>query len=96
MHRIEKGPPQLLPALLALLFVLFAAVAPAAAEDNPAWEGEPTDPEGALSLAEHYEIDLSDHGLSGTVPRDDVDSWFVALLDLLRALGILAPEGGGS
>jgi len=96
MHRIEVGFPKLAPLFLALLFGLLAAVAPAVADDSTAWEGEPTDPEGALALAEDYEIDLSGHGLSDTVPRDDVDSWFADLLDLLRALGILAPEGSGS
>jgi hypothetical protein len=79
------------PRLLLVLFLGFALlVAPAAAEDGLMNEGEPTDPEGALVVLGALDIDLDDHGIA---PQPDAgekeyDSWYEALLNLLRSLGL--------
>lgn len=58
--------------------------------------GEPTDPEEALAVLTAAGADTE---FDTTVPEDqeEADSWFAALLDLLRQLGLLGdPEESGS
>jgi hypothetical protein len=55
--------------------------------------GEPTDPEGALVILEASEYDGD---FDTTIPHDEAEaaSWFEALLDLLRQLGLLGEVDG--
>jgi hypothetical protein len=58
--------------------------------------GEPTDPEEALSVLSAADVDTQ---FDTTIPEnaEEADSWFAALLDLLRQLGLLGdPEESGS
>lgn len=57
-------------------------------------EGEPTDPDEALDMLSHTDVNLDDFGLSETPPDDpnQAQTWFEQLLELLRNLGLL-PSG---
>jgi len=79
--------------VLAALALLLAAPISAQTCDKraPSADGEPTDPDDVLLLVEENDVDLGAYGLNTSVPTDDAAalSWFEALLDLLRNLGIL-------
>lgn len=91
MFRTERG--RTLSVLLLAFAVVALAVLPAATEEIQYYEGEPTDPEKMLLLGYHSD-DLAEIGVSLTPPADDADndSWYEALLNLLRALGLI-PAG---
>ena len=91
-------------ALLATCTALFAMlwVAPASAQiygriHPPCAYGEPTDPDGAYLLAQSVDVDPTEYGLSATVPQEEAQaqSWFEALLDLLRRVGLWPTEDAG-
>lgn len=94
MHRIGLGVRRFRTLLLALMLCATVAAASAVAEEAHFYEGEPTDPEGALAKLTECDIDLGDHGLDRTAPTDETayDSWLQAVMDLLRSLGLLPPE----
>lgn len=60
-------------------------------------DGEPTDPDSAYPVFPSADVDVSSYGLSSTAPQDQAQaqSWFDALLDILRNLGLL-PAGGAN
>ena len=99
MHRYGKF-------LIALIVLVFGCVlmadSPASAQPvrPPTYSvtGEPTNPEGAIALLNEAEEDPEEYGVSGTAPQseEDVDSWFDALMDLLRMLGIISTDEEGS
>lgn len=91
MFRIERG--RSVSVLLLALALGALTVWPAAAEEIQHYEGEPTDPEKMVVL-EVRSDDLAGHGISLSPPADeaDHDSWYRALLELLRALGLLPAE----
>jgi hypothetical protein len=82
---------------LAGLALLLAAPISAQTCDKrtPTMDGEPTDPDDVLQLVDEADVDLGAYGLSASVPtgEDEALSWFEALLQLLRNLGIIP---GGS
>jgi hypothetical protein len=93
MFRIERGRSLSVLLLALALGVGAMTVLPAAAEEIQYYEGEPTDPEKSFLIGVHAD-DLADRGISQTPPADeaDHDAWYRALLDLLRALGLLPTE----
>jgi hypothetical protein len=90
MFRIERG--RTLSVLLLALVVCALAAVPVAA-DEIHYEGEPTDPEKMLYFDVRSD-ELATSGVSLTPPADaaEYDSWLEALLNLLRALGLI-PAG---
>ena len=100
MARIGLGRFALTAALAALLAMLL--VAPASAQiwgriHPPCDVGEPTDPDGAYLLAPGVDVDPTEYGLSAEPPQDQAqaESWFQALVDFLRKVGLLPAEDGG-
>lgn len=102
MHRIE--PLRTTFFLLLFLAILsFAGVPAVLAQDHLSSpdvisDGEPTDPEGALALLRENGIDPGGYDVNPTSPQaeEEVSSWFEALLNLLRNLGLITPEEPGS
>lgn len=93
MHRTESTP--LAKLVLALFVGFLLAASPAVSEEMQIYEGEPTDPEGSLVLFEMSDEELANHGLSTPPAEDDAGfaSWYQALLEVLRSLGLLPEEG---
>jgi hypothetical protein len=58
-------------------------------------DGEPTDPERAYPTFPSADVDVSSYGLSSATPQEQAQaqSWFDALLDILRNLGLLPAKG---
>lgn len=100
MDRNGLGRFALIAACTALIAMFW--VAPASAQifgriHPPCDYGEPTDPDGAYLLAQSVDVDPTEYGLNATVPQQEAEaqSWFEALLNLLRNLGLWATEDAG-
>jgi hypothetical protein len=63
-------------------------------------DGEPTDPDGVLPVFVEDQVELGkDYGLSERDVQDEsstlqAPAWFEAVLDVLRALGLIPAEAG--
>src|SRR5262245_897420 len=77
--------------LFALALSVVAALTPVAAEEIDYYEGEPTDPERIVADLKSREDEIINQGITLTPPAEAsaLDSWYDALLDALRSLGII-------
>jgi hypothetical protein len=92
----RKGLGRLAALLLLVAAFTWLPAAPASAQFGRILvfsqnDGEPTDPDRALRIAEEADVDLEAYGIDRTVPVEEAQavSWFDALINLLRALGLL-------
>jgi hypothetical protein len=85
-------------AALAATFA-FLLAAPASAQGwgrcHFSSQGEPTDPDAAFQVLDENDVDLDAYGLGATPPETESEAltWFEALVNLLRTLGLLPGEG---
>ncbi len=93
----RTGLTRLTVILFLLIFGLVSVGVPTATAQHRARDGaldttdsgEPTDPEEALSLLGRAEVD-TDFDLTQPEDEEETATWFEALLNLLRELGLIA------
>lgn len=90
----HSGLRMRLSLLASVLALVLMFVAPVMAEEAQFYQGEPTDPEKVLVTVTENSDDLERQGVDLTPPEDttEFDAWYDAMLDLLRALGLLPSE----